>query len=288
MNHNDKHHTQCHNSTQEQSQESPNPHNIISGFSHSFDTGIAFELGLHSAIIFNHIVYWLRQNASKKDAEAIEGKFWMYETQKEMSEFLGYMTLDEVKKAIVKLLDHGLLIKGNFNKNPFDRTNWYTVYDQGLITNYKIKKTLTKEPCGTIHSSPGHDPKRPMAPSYYKETQENTYTKTTTSTTDADVVHNSKKQETAKALKSYIDNRISEWGQEWQIPLQVYFFLIDKHNEAYVSDQVSHMISKQNTAIRDENSYDPTKKKSRRIEKPENYLRLACEKNYALSQNTKR
>lgn len=154
------------NNKQEQKIDCPS---ILSGFSHSYDSGIAMELGLHAAIIFNHIVYWLRINASKKDAEMIDGKYWMYETQKDMAEFLGYMTHEEVKKAIVKLLNAGLLIKDNFNKNPFDKTNWYTVFDQSLITQNKIKKSFTKAPYGAIDGSLGRDPERPTAPSINKE-----------------------------------------------------------------------------------------------------------------------
>jgi hypothetical protein len=40
---------------------------MYSGQSFSYDSGIADTLGLHAAIVFNHIVYWLRHNAKKKD-----------------------------------------------------------------------------------------------------------------------------------------------------------------------------------------------------------------------------
>ncbi len=120
------------------------PQEIVSGASHGFDIGIARELGINAAIIYNHIVYWIMQNAMRKD-EMIDGKYWMYETQQQMADFLGYMSVEEVKKSVVKLLDKGILIKGNYNKNPFDRTAWYTVYDQNII-----KKTLTKAPYGAM------------------------------------------------------------------------------------------------------------------------------------------
>jgi hypothetical protein len=136
---------------------------IISGHSHSFDTGIAEELGLNSAIVFNHIVYWLRVNASK-NSNQIDGKTWMYETQEDIAKCLTYLTIDEIKKTMVKLLKSGLLIKGNFNKNPFDRTNWYTVSDQSII-----KKTLTKVPNGTIASAKSHDPTCDTAPCIHTE-----------------------------------------------------------------------------------------------------------------------
>lgn len=130
------------NSSQDQSQDHAKFSNIISGFSHSFDTGIALELGLNAAIVYNHIYYWVERNSKTKDAEMIDGRYWMYESQKEMADFLGYLSEDEIQRAIKKLLDAGLIVKGNFNKNVFNRTNWYSI-------NVPIKKSFTKpQKCG--------------------------------------------------------------------------------------------------------------------------------------------
>lgn len=110
------------------------PSEIYSGHGHNFDVGIAYHLGLNAAVVFNHIVYWIRFNALKHENSYIDGKYWMYETQEAISNSLGYLTLEQVKKAVVDLVDHGLLIKGNYNKNKFDRTAWYTVHSQEIIT----------------------------------------------------------------------------------------------------------------------------------------------------------
>jgi len=123
------------------------PHEILSGFSLSFDQGIAQELGIEAAVVFNHIVYWLRMNASKPNAQMVDGKFWMYETQSNMSDFFGCMDVQSVKKSIKKLLDAGLIIKEKFSKNPFDQTSSYTVFDQSLII---FKKSLRKYKIDTI------------------------------------------------------------------------------------------------------------------------------------------
>jgi hypothetical protein len=135
---------------------------IVSGHSHSFDVGIAKTISLNAAIVYNHIAYWIKRNAAKKDAEMIEGRYWMYETQQEMAVFLEYMTLVEIQKAVVRLLDAGLLIKGNFNKNPFDKTNWYA-----LAAPIEIKKVITKSPQGDIGVAPGRYPDSPRATCIY-------------------------------------------------------------------------------------------------------------------------
>lgn len=138
---------------------------IFSGHSHSFDVGIAKELGINAAVIFNHIVYWLRVNAAKGH-DIREGKVWMYERQQDMADFFEYLSLDDVKKAMVKLIDSGLLIKGNFNPNPFDKTGWYTTADQNII---HVKKSSTKVPNGTIGGAKRHDPGCHLAPCIIQE-----------------------------------------------------------------------------------------------------------------------
>ena len=109
---------------------------MFSGHSHSFDVGIATDVGINEAIVFNHIFYWIRYNYMKKQ-NFHEEKTWMFESFQEISDYLGYFSLDQVRRAIEKLVEKGYLIVGNFHKNPMNRTNWYTVYDQNLLFNYK-------------------------------------------------------------------------------------------------------------------------------------------------------
>jgi hypothetical protein len=139
----------------------------LSGHSHSFDTGIAKHLGLHCAVIYNHIIYWLRINAAKGQG-IVEGKVWMYESQQQIADFLEYISLDEIKKAIPKLIEAGYLVKGNHNKNPFNKTAWYTIENQDLI-----QKNITKVPIRTLDSANSHLPKCQSAPCIYdKEDKE--------------------------------------------------------------------------------------------------------------------
>lgn len=168
-----------------------NNSSIITGHSHSFDVGIACELGIHAAIIFNHILYWLRINASKKNCELIDGKVWMYEKQQDMADFLGYLTIDEIKKAVGILVKSGLLITDNYNKNKFDKTNWYTTADQSLIFKGLKNSKISFE--GAVR----HDRECPGAPSnepygtlsiIHKDNQEDKPTTTTRASAPAPVV----------------------------------------------------------------------------------------------------
>lgn len=135
-----------------------------SGYAHSFDSGVAMIVGLHAAILYNHIVYWININMRKKGEEKREGKFWMYETQKEMAEFFGYMSEDDIYRAIKNLIENQYIIKGNFNKNGFNRTSWYALYDESVLG---FQKNLTiPQNCG-MESAPIRNPNRAAAECIY-------------------------------------------------------------------------------------------------------------------------
>jgi len=107
---------------------------IINGHSHSFDTGIACELGVNAAIVYNHILYWLKHNKIKNQ-NFYDDHTWMYETIEKISEFFEYLTIRQVRLALKLLVDSGLLIEGNFNLNKFDRTTWYSVSDEEILNS---------------------------------------------------------------------------------------------------------------------------------------------------------
>jgi hypothetical protein len=106
---------------------------FFSGESHSFDTGVATHLkSIEAALVLNHIRFWLRNNKAK-GVNFIQGRTWTYESAPQISEYFGYLSEDAVRRAIKKLVDSGYLIKGNFDSNPFNKTNWYALYEEELV-----------------------------------------------------------------------------------------------------------------------------------------------------------
>lgn len=138
---------------------------IMSGHSHSFDTGIAQYVGIEAAIVFNHIVYWLKINAQKADAKMINGRYWMYETNKQISDFFGYFSEDQIQRILKKLVDSGLILKDNFNKNKFDRTSWYAIADEDTF-----KKMFSKpQASGMVQSANLRNENRKPAETLYEQ-----------------------------------------------------------------------------------------------------------------------
>jgi len=154
----------------ENKEENMRPDEIFSGFNVSLDQGIAENLSVSAALIYNHILYWLKINANKPETKMIDGKYWMYETNKQMAEFFKFLSEEEISKGIKKLKEAGLIEVRKLSKNPFDHTSWYTIYDQS-----KIKKGLRNPAFGGIDIPVLADSEYPLlAESTYITTEKKT------------------------------------------------------------------------------------------------------------------
>ena len=109
-----------------------NPSNFresFTGSSHGFDPGLAKALeSVEAAILYSDLAFWLSINANSTSVFK-EGKIWSFSTHEQIAKRLGYMNKRQVGYAMDKLVKAGLVIKGNFNQNTFDKTAWYTLAD---------------------------------------------------------------------------------------------------------------------------------------------------------------
>lgn len=94
-----------------------------------FNTEEAKEYGINEAIIIEYIRCWISHNKKKK-LNFIEEKTWMYNTYSEMASQFSFMNETQVRYALKKLINSGILITGNYNKFKYDRTTWYAFADE--------------------------------------------------------------------------------------------------------------------------------------------------------------
>lgn len=111
---------------------------------YSFDTQLAKECGVEAAILYNDIVHWISFNAQHEYVHK-EGKVWSFSTYKQIADRIEFLTERQVKYAMEKLIDKGLIIKGNFNPNVFDKTSWFTISDPSL--QLKSNKVHERQIC---------------------------------------------------------------------------------------------------------------------------------------------
>ena len=96
---------------------------------HSFDVGLAKEVGILPAILLNSISYWIAKNEAN-NAEQFEGDTWTYNTVKAWTRLFPYASINQVRRAIEQLVAAGYLKTDNFNANHYDRTAWYALTDK--------------------------------------------------------------------------------------------------------------------------------------------------------------
>ncbi|NJM81229.1 MAG: hypothetical protein HC844_00960 [Tabrizicola sp.] len=93
---------------------------------HSFDADIALRVDVNSAIVFRNIVFWVRHNEAN-DLNFHDGRHWTYNSLAAFERQFPYLTAKQIRTAIEKLLEAGLIVKGNFAQDKFKRANWYAL-----------------------------------------------------------------------------------------------------------------------------------------------------------------
>ena len=96
---------------------------------HHFDVNIATELGIVEAILVNNFQYWIAQNIAN-GRHFYDGRYWTYNSVQAYSKYFPYLSHDKIRRAIDKLVSKGVLVRGNYNKDPKDRTSWYALSDE--------------------------------------------------------------------------------------------------------------------------------------------------------------
>ena len=98
---------------------------------HHFSVEVAVEYGINSAIMLEHFYYWQKQN-EVNEQNYINGRYWTYNSVKAFQKWYPYLTLKQIRTAIQKLLDCGLLEGAELSTSPYDHTKWYSLTDEGL------------------------------------------------------------------------------------------------------------------------------------------------------------
>lgn len=91
---------------------------------HSFDPDVAAKVGLNAAVIYQNILWWAEKNAANNKHHHA-GLWWTYNSVSVFCDLFPYMTAKQIRTALDKLEQSGLIVSGCFNKSSYDRTKWY-------------------------------------------------------------------------------------------------------------------------------------------------------------------
>jgi DNA-binding HxlR family transcriptional regulator len=98
---------------------------------HHFSVEIAEQYGVTEAILLNNLYFWIKHNEAN-GVNFHDGSFWTYNSVKAFSELFPYVSGKTIERALKHLQDEGLVISGNYNDIPSNRTLWYSLTDKGF------------------------------------------------------------------------------------------------------------------------------------------------------------
>jgi hypothetical protein len=120
---------------------------------HAFNIDIAKKYDVNQAIMIENLAFWIKKNkANKKNFK--EGYYWTYNSKKAFTELFPYWTERQIGTIFEKLIKNKIILSKQFNKDKWDRTNWYTIADKSIRQMYSIDKTkLSNRPDKNDQSS---------------------------------------------------------------------------------------------------------------------------------------
>ena len=105
---------------------------VRENFEHHFKVKDAKRYGITEAIVLYNLRFWIAKNkASGK--HFYNGKTWTYNSYKAFRELFPYLSESQIKRALASLVKRGAILKNNFNKKRYDRTNWYALADESPL-----------------------------------------------------------------------------------------------------------------------------------------------------------
>ena len=105
---------------------------------HVFDTNVAAQVGVVAATLYENIKFWVQKNAANRK-HFHEGRYWTYNSHKAFAEQFQYLTKNQVRANLKKLIDADLILSGSYNENPYDRTMWYTCTEFRFIDDSSLE-----------------------------------------------------------------------------------------------------------------------------------------------------
>lgn len=94
-----------------------------------FSVQDASDYGVPCAVMLNHFEFWIHNNRVNGRHQH-EGRTWCHNSVKALTETFPYMTEDQIRRALEKLVASGVLMKSCLSDDKRDRTSWYAFINE--------------------------------------------------------------------------------------------------------------------------------------------------------------
>jgi hypothetical protein len=94
-----------------------------------FDSEHACAYGVNEAILIHNFLFWIRKNKAN-GKHFHDGRTWTYNSVTAWMKLFPFWSRKQLRNVIESLLSQGVIVSGEYNENPFDRTKWYAFSDE--------------------------------------------------------------------------------------------------------------------------------------------------------------
>lgn len=102
---------------------------------------LAAVIGLNEALLLQQLQYWLARSKHEHD-----GQRWVYNTFEEWQCQFPFWTEKTLQRIMGNLVNAKLVIVKRFNRQSWDRTNWYAInYDNVHALDYEGQRILAAQ-----------------------------------------------------------------------------------------------------------------------------------------------
>lgn len=104
---------------------------------HSFDILHAKHYGIAEAVMIKNFQFWIAKNKANKTHQ-YDDRTWTYNSVKAFEELFPYLTSSQIRRCLESLVEKGVLIKGDYNKNKYVRTSWFAFNNESMFLNQQM------------------------------------------------------------------------------------------------------------------------------------------------------
>jgi hypothetical protein len=104
---------------------------------HTFNINIAKRYGINEAIVISNFQYWIAKNKANEKHQ-YDGRTWTYNSVKAFEELFPYLTSSQIRRCLESLVEQGVLLKGDYNKNRYIRTSWFAFANEAMFLHNQM------------------------------------------------------------------------------------------------------------------------------------------------------
>lgn len=106
-----------------------------------FDKEEAIKYGVEEAIMIDHLRK-LILDRKNKGKNFIDGHYWVYMTLRDFEEELKFWSVKQIRRILTSLKTENVIKVGQFNKENYDKTNWFTFINEEEMLSKEEKEAV--------------------------------------------------------------------------------------------------------------------------------------------------